>query len=280
MERVSFKPKRFLSKYIDRFYIFKKSSSIEFNLPTVLPGTGLELLFHLNSSLSLKNNKLKESHIICPRKVFEFDKTNNVNFISVRFKSGAFRHFTAIPYSELNDSCLSITEIWGNKGHELLNRINASQNLKQKIALIENFLFLQLMENRKEKNEKWDSIIAVLYKEFRTINLIELSKNSHLSYRQFERNFREQFGITAKRFQLLVRFQDTVKKSLLNDKVSYLNNALDNGYFDQSHFINEFQTLVGLKPMNYLLKENFEESFYFHSIKSSDFSFQVKAQKG
>ena len=41
---------------------------------------------------------------------------------------------------------------------------------------------------------------------------------------------------------------------------------MDNGYFDQSHFINEFQNLVGLKPMDYLLKENSEESFYFEPI--------------
>ena len=268
MEKVSFKPNKFLSKYIDRFYLYKKSSSLKFGLPIVLPGTGLELLFHLENSLYVNNNKLEESHIICPRTVFKFDKTNNVNFISVRFKSGTFRHFTSIPYSELNDSYLSITEIWKNKGYELLNRLNETENLKQKIELIENFLILRLTENKVKKNEKWDDIISILYGEFKTVNLIELSKKSHLSYRQFERNFKDQFGITAKKFQMITRLQDTIKKSLLNDRKIYLHNALDNGYFDQSHFINEFQNLVGLKPMDYLLKENSEENFYFDPIDS------------
>ncbi len=266
MEKISFKPNKFLSKYIDRFYLYKKSSSIKFELPIVLPGTGLELLFHIENCLSVKSNILEESHVICPRTIFEFDKTNNVNFISVRFKSGAFRHFTSIPYSELNDSYLSITEIWQKKGSELLNRLNETENLKQKIELIENFLILRLTENKAKKNEKWDDIISVLYGEFNTVNLIELSKKSHLSYRQFERNFKEQFGITAKKFQIITRLQDTIKKSLLNDRDTYLHNALDNGYFDQSHFINEFQNLVGLKPMDYLLKENSEENFYFEPI--------------
>ena len=263
MEKTSFKPNKFLSKYIDRYYLLKKASNIEFSLPMVLPGTGLELVFHLENSLSVNRNKLEESHIICSREVFKFDRTNNVNFISVRFKSGAFRHFTTIPYSELNDKYLSITDIWGNKGAELLNKLNDIGDLKQKIELIEDFLILRLTESKVIKNEKWDGIISVLYKEFKTVNLIELSKNSHLSYRQFERNFKEQFGITAKRFQIITRLQDTVKKSILNDETSYLNNALDNGYFDQSHFINEFQNLVGLKPMDYLLKETSEEHFYF-----------------
>lgn len=266
MERVSFKPNKFLAKYIDRFYLFKKSNDSLFRLPMVLPGTGLELLFHIEDSLFVNSNKLDESHIICPRTVFEFDKINNANFISVRFKSGAFRHFTPIPYSELNDSYLSLTEIWKNKGRELINRLSETGNLKQKIELIENFLILQLNENKVKQDEKWDPIISILYSEFKTVNLIELSKNSHLSYRQFERNFKGQFGITAKKFQIITRLQDTVKKSLLNKNTTYLNHVLDNGYFDQSHFINEFKSLVGLKPMDYLLKENSEESFYFNPI--------------
>lgn len=268
MEKTSYKPNKFLSKYVDRIYLCKKSSNLEFNLPIVLPGTGLELVFHSDDTLSVNKNKLEESHIICSREVFKFDKTNNVNFISVRFKSGAFRHFTSIPYSELNDKYLSITEIWENKGIELLNKLNETENLKKKIELIENFLILRLTENKIIKNEKWDDIISVLYKEFKTVNLIELSKKSNLSYRQFERNFKEQFGITPKKFQRITRLQDTVKKSLLNNGTLYLHNALDNGYFDQSHFINEFQNLVGLKPMDYLLKENSEEHFYFKPIEN------------
>lgn len=266
MEKISFKPNKLLSKYIDRFYLYKKSSIIKFRLPIVLPGTGLELFFHLDDNLSVNNIKLHESHIICPRKVLEFDETNNVNFLSVRFKSGAFRHFTSIPYSELNNTCLAISEIWKDKACELLNKLSETHNIKQKIELIEHFLFLRLSENKLDKNEKWDDIISILYREFKTVNLIELSKKSHLSYRQFERNFKNQFGITAKKFQIISRLQDTIKKSLLNEGNIYLHNVLDNDYFDQSHFINEFHNLVGLKPKDYLLKETIDENFYFQSI--------------
>jgi len=271
MERISFEPSKYLSKYIDRYYLYRKSSNIKFDLPIVLPGTGLDLIFHLENSLSVDNKKLDESYIICSRTVFEFNKTNSVNFISVRFKSGAFRHFTSIPFLELNDSFLSITEIWKDKGLELINKLNETEDLNQKIKLIEVFLIIQLTENKVRRDEKWDTIISVLYKEFRTVNLIELSKRTNLSYRQFERNFKKQFGITAKNFQINTRLQDTIKKSLLYDERYYLNNALDNGYFDQSHFINEFQKLVGLKPKEYLLKVNSEEHFYFikmHNKKS------------
>ncbi len=267
MKKSSFRPNVNLSNYIDRFYIFKKSVSEGFNLPIVLPGTGLELLFHSDDTLSINNSKLDKGHIICPRKVFDFDKTTKAHFISVRFKSGAFRHFTSVPYSELNDTHLSITDIWGRRGVELMNKLNDYRTVQQKIRLIEDFLVLRLSENLIEKTEKWDAIIAALYGGFNTLSLKELSHCSNLGYRQFERNFKLQFGITPKHFQRITRLQDTVKKVLLNKSPYYMNDVLDNGYFDQSHFVNEFQNFVGLKPTHFFSKDNFKTNFYFRSTQ-------------
>ncbi|MFT4611793.1 MAG: hypothetical protein ACJA1H_000845 [Glaciecola sp.] len=50
----SYKPNTFLSKYIDRFYTFESSQSDYFELPAVLPGNGIELLFYLDAPLSIK----------------------------------------------------------------------------------------------------------------------------------------------------------------------------------------------------------------------------------
>lgn len=262
MEKISFKPNKILATYIDRFYILKRSNEVAFNLPIVLPGTGLELLFHIDETLFVNKVKLAKSHIICPRKVFEFDKTKHVYFISVRFKSGAFRHFTSIPYLALNDTYLSVTTIWKSNGLELLDRLNDFRELSKKIALIESFLMKRLVENKKETTKKWDEVISTLYTKYNVINLQELATKTNLSYRQFERSFKKQFGITAKKFQRISRFQDTTKKILLAEKEYYLDEVLDNGFFDQSHFINEFQNFVKLKPSDYFIKNNFKNNFY------------------
>ncbi|MEX0274587.1 MAG: helix-turn-helix transcriptional regulator [Flavobacteriaceae bacterium] len=117
-----------------------------------------------------------------------------------------------------------------------------------------------------EKNDKWDPIIDELYYNFDSNTIEDLSQKAHLSLRQFERGFKAQFGITAKEFQKITRFQDVIKNILLNRNSDYLDTILDNGYFDQSHFIKEFKSLTKKTPLEYFTEENFNGHFYHKSI--------------
>jgi len=263
----SYKPNQFLSKYIDRFYTFEKSAIIAFELPPILPGTGLELLFHTDIPLSIDNIKLNFAHIVCPRKLSNFEQTKKVSFLSVRFKSGAFRHFTNIPYSKLNNNYLSVENIWGVEGKQFLMDLNNINTPEDKIPLIEQFLTSTFEKYHLSENDYWDGIIDDLYYNFKENSIKELSKKSNLSLRQFERNFKNQFGITPKMFQKITRFQNTAKKILLSSTTDYLKIVLDNGYFDQSHFIKDFKLFTTKKPTTYFVEENFKENFYHIPLK-------------
>ncbi|MBC3759929.1 helix-turn-helix transcriptional regulator [Hyunsoonleella sp. SJ7] len=269
LKNKSYKPTPFLSKYIDRFYTFEKKSSDYFELPAVLPGTGLELLFHLDKPLSINNNRLPRAHTVCPRKMFKFDKDKSVSFLSVRFKSGAFRHFCSVPFSELNDTYYSVQNLWQEKGEELLNKLDKNPNIEFKIKEVELFLRSTFKEHHDEDNDKWDSIIEELYYNFKSNTIQKISKSSYLSLRQFERGFKKQFGITAKEFQKITRFQEVIKSLLLNKNPAYLDTVLENGYFDQSHFIKEFKSLTQQTPLEYLTSNNFKSHFYHKSINAS-----------
>lgn len=265
-ENISYKTTPFLSQYIDRFYIFEKSRSDYFELPVVPPGTGLELLFYLDKPLSLNGNMLPSAHSFCPRKIFYFDKNKKVSFISVRFKSGAFRHFTSIPFSELNNNYFSVTHLWREKGEKLLDRLENISKPELKIKEIELFLTNVFNEHHNKENDKWDSIIDELYYNFDSNTIEQLSQKASLSLRQFERGFKSQFGITAKEFQKITKFQNVVKQIFLNKRSDYLHTILDNGYFDQSHFIKEFKSLTKKTPLEYFNEENFDSHFYHQSI--------------
>ncbi|WP_136481265.1 helix-turn-helix domain-containing protein [Cognatitamlana onchidii] len=262
----SYRPSSFLSKYIDRFYVFEKSSDVYFELPAVPPGTGLELVFYLGSPLFVNNNQLPKAHTVCPRTIFNFDKTKSTSFISVRFKSGAFRHFSDVPFSELNDNYYSVQSLWGKKGKSLINRLDKKTPLENKIKEIELFLADIFDDYHKKENDKWDFIIDELYYHFKRNTIKEISEKSNLSLRQFERGFKKQFGITAKEFQKITRFQEVIKSLLLNKKADYLTIILENGYFDQSHFIKEFKSLTQRTPLEYFTIENFNSHFYHKSI--------------
>lgn len=258
-----------MTKYVDRIYVLKHSG--EFKLPAILPGTGLELLFHTHEPFLMNNHKCDNAHIICPRNsILHIDESSDVSFISVRFKSGAFRHFSSIPYLELNNQFASVEDIWGTKGKEFLEKLNECHTIENKIKSIESFLLECLYGYHDKQNDKWDTIMYSLYKQYNSISLKELAAFTNLGYRQFERNFKSQFGITSKKIQRIIRFEATVKKILLNKDPEYLPTALDHGYYDQSHFINEFQFFAGEKPTDYFITKNYDHHFYDTSIKAPE----------
>ncbi|WP_234859535.1 helix-turn-helix domain-containing protein [Aquimarina aquimarini] len=263
----TYKTTSFLSKYIDRFYVVEQSIDNNSGLPPILPGTGLELLFHINIAVSINSQPLEKGHIVCPRTISYFDHINNAAFIAVRFKSGAFRHFTSIPFSELNDTFISVQDIWGDKGRELLCKLEHILAIPSKIKEIEKFLLHAFNTYHQTKNGKWDTVIHDLYYHFNERTIKEVSDKTKIGLRQFERSFKDQFGITPKAFQKITRFQDTTKKILLNKNTSYLHEALENGYYDQSHFIKEFKYFANKTPAKYFSENELDNHFYYKSIK-------------
>ncbi|WP_299136010.1 AraC family transcriptional regulator [uncultured Tenacibaculum sp.] len=262
MNKKYYKPSKNLSSYVDRYFICKQFEK----LPLILPGTGLELLFHINESFNINNQTLSQAHILCPRTHLKINTNSKVNYIAVRFKSGAFRHFSPLGHTEFINSYLSVEDLWKNSGKTLISKLQETSEINDKIQLIEQFLISKLSKYQIKETTNWDGVITSLYKNFNTINLQELACNTNLSYRQFERNFKQHFGITSKKFQRIARLQNTVKQVLLSKNTHYLHIALDNGYYDQSHFIKDFFLLSGTKPSNYFTMDNFDNHFYYKSL--------------
>jgi len=260
-------PSTLLTKYIDRFYVFEYSAKDQGELPQVLPGTGLELVYYLGKPLSVNGDVLPKMHTVCPRTIMQFDPQESAMFLSVRFKSGAFRHFTSVPFSALNNQYISATTLWGNKATELIRKLDKPSKLLSKVQYIETFLIEMFNQHYDSKNDKWDKIIDELYYYFDLNTITELAKKSDLSLRQFERNFKVQFGITAKEFQKISRFQTVTKKILFSKNPDYLGIILDGGYFDQNHFIKEFKAYTGTTPKQYFLDVNFDDRLYYNKKK-------------
>ena len=73
-----------------------------------------------------------------------------------------------------------------------------------------------------------------------------------LSPRRFIQLFAEEVGLTPKLFCRVRRFQEVVRFIDTQRRFSWSNLALACGYYDQAHFINDFQSFSGLTPTAYL----------------------------
>jgi len=265
----NYKPSPPLLPYIDRYWYCSSDGKTEISLFPVFPGTGLDLIIHFESSFHTKEKKLPSSHTFCPRQSIDINATGKLDFLAIRFRCGTFRHFCSVHFKELNNEFLSVTDIWGKDGQEFLDKLHEEQSSLDRINILDAFFREQLNIHNKSFAIP-DTSISYIYKNYENTVINSLAKDFNISLRHFERLFKEEFDISPKRFQVISRFQSTIKEILLSPHDNYLQIALENGYYDQSHFIKECKLLSGMSPTEILSMKNKNVHFFFK--KYSDFS--------
>jgi len=160
-----------------------------------------------------------------------------------------------IPSSEAANQLIDLHTLLGVEGKILTEEMIAAPDNPARIRLINIFLEGRLTQQR---HPEIAHIVRGIYTSKGMVNVQELATQAYLSQRQFERNFKEQVGFTAKSFTKLVRF-----KSLLTaqSKKSLTSLAYEYGYYDQSHLIQDFKRFTGYTPLVYF-KGRAEEVFY------------------
>jgi transcriptional regulator GlxA family with amidase domain len=79
------------------------------------------------------------------------------------------------------------------------------------------------------------------------VSIDELAGQAGLSVRQFRRTCLAQTGLTPKVLARVLRFRHALAQVHAHP-CAFAHMALDCGYYDQAHFINEFRELSGRTP--------------------------------
>lgn len=261
------KPAPVLGPYIERYWGWDFEGKEELHMPTIPPGVGMDMFFHCRAPFAtLQQGHFPKSHLLFSlQQPTALLPSSNIGFIAVRFRAGMFKHFCAIPLAELPDLYPDAIELWGRNGSQLLERVNNAEGFESRVAWLDQY-FSAMLSVHKKQASPWSCIARDIYYHHDPARLEALAKQTHLSYRQFRRRFIDETGIAPKHFQQLVRFRSTLRPLLINKERQYLGTALDNGYFDQMHFIKEFKRFLGATPSNFLQEKNFMSHFYYPSL--------------
>lgn len=267
MKIASFKASAQLQPYINRYWLWEG----EQELPTMLPGTGAELIFQYASpTITIHSNN---THTVMPLGVLlqprfhslQLTTKSKASFIAVRFRHGALRHFCKYSLADLLDQPTSVSILWGEEGNQLIAQMQETTTIAQRIALLNDFLLKQLQNHHKQ--QLWlDKAINQLYYTLEPLAINTIAEQLSFSTRYFQKKFKEHYGVTAKYFHCVSRFEKTLRQLLLTHKSYYLDTALAHGYYDQAHFIKQFKQFTQTTPLHYLQDKNFRTHFYNKSL--------------
>lgn len=124
--------------------------------------------------------------------------------------------------------------------------------------------YLKKAKAPQEQALKMPSVIDYLMENYqRRIDIPALAAMASLSVKQFERNFKKEYGSVPVRYIQRIRL-DAARQMLALTKLPISQISRENGFYDSSHFSSQFQKYEGLSPkafrQKHLLQGNGEKA--------------------
>jgi AraC-like DNA-binding protein len=155
--------------------------------------------------------------------------------------------------TELFTNCETALEIlWGRAAQNLRNDLREAHPPARKFDLLDFALRHRLSESKTQRRTPTlDYALTRLHNSPGTTTIAALTRDIGISPRRLSQLFREQIGVSPKLYCRIQRFQQAVQLMHRGADIHWAELALTCGYYDQSHFANDFQAFSGLSPTHY-----------------------------
>lgn len=175
---------------------------------------------------------------------------NIMNFLLlIEFHSGCLFPFIGVNQSEFTDLSFGLIDVDKPLMQSFENALINSDNMESLISSLNKILLNRLTDF----NSK--TVVSAIKNEILVhngnISMSELASSFFYSEKHIRRLFLNYIGTSPKMFSRIVRVNYALQ--LMQNKHMLLNDlALQAGFFDQSHFINDFKSICSLTPHEYM----------------------------
>lgn len=156
-----------------------------------------------------------------------------------------------MPADYLSNVRIDSEQLWGIKGKVLEEQIMMAHSYEQRVHLVSNF-FLERIKMIGDQEMAFVQQFKSVIDNNSLHAITSFAHHCNLSRRQFERKLKMYSGFSPKEFFNIIRFKNVLKEIEQRNK-SLAQVAMDAGYYDQSHFTNEFKKLSGYNPREFVL---------------------------
>ena len=179
------------------------------------------------------------------------DTSEQEHVAGVAFRPGGTVAFLRVPAHETADRDVPLADLIGPcRTASLRERLLASGSAEAGLEAIETAL-LELGASR-SIHPAVSFALNAFDRAPNTTSIAAVTGAIGMSAKRFIERFKNDVGVTPKRYCRIRRFQQALGSAHRAHGVDWAQVALDCGYFDQAHFIHDFRSFAGVTPTAYL----------------------------
>ena len=227
----------------------------------LLPDGSVELVVNLHDERvpvytrgNLERCEVFRGSVVCGphSQFFAIDTATELNVVGVHFKPGGAYPFFKLPSWELHNLHVGLDALWGRAtAGELRERLLVAVTPEAKARVLERAL-LAAAGVVPERHPAVAFALNTFHETAEAQKIGAVAEQIGLSPRRFIEVFRKEVGLSPKLFCRVRRFQQVLRMISAGRGLDWAEIAVTCGYFDQSHFIHDFQTFSGINPSSYL----------------------------
>jgi AraC-like DNA-binding protein len=262
-ERIS--PPSKLADLIECFWVIEDDSK-EVHQQKIIPDGFPEIIFHYGDPyrVNISGEWEEQSSQLLAGQIknhFYLENTGASGMIGIKFKPYALAELFDLNMQNFTDSVVDLNSILEEEFASVYKNILSNDGYKSKIELL-NTLLEELATNS-IPIEKVRSAIAMIFKNNGFLSISEIAEKTQISERHLERIFKKAIGLSPKFYCRVIRFS-YIFEFVQQEDASWSEIAQLSGFYDQSHFIKNFQEFTGEDPSNYFFEELNMANFFLN----------------
>jgi AraC-like DNA-binding protein len=264
-------PHFLLKNYIEKMWLFESGGKMPVDdMKLVVPNGNIKLTVSYQNGVvaamdgktfASKEHDITLTGLVDVPVILDVDKDVATETIGIEFNPrGAYRffHFTL---NDIQNQIYSLSDVLGNGGKRLIEQINNTTPVQQKIVLLQQFLLNQL--SLQDEDLIFEYCVQRIIFSKGKITVKELEKKTGYSSRWLNMKFNDKLGVSPKNLCSIIRFRQYYQSLINGNEKSFSRNDFYEFYYDQSHFIKDFKRFTGLPPAKFEKQANdFGRNYY------------------
>ncbi|MDZ7662743.1 AraC family transcriptional regulator [Thiohalophilus sp.] len=173
-----------------------------------------------------------------------------VGLLGIEFYPTGFYRLFRQDCSAFTDCMTDFARVVPEHAAALNEALSLKTDTTSRLETLEHFL--SHFADNAEQTPGIDQAVALIENQGGYLRVEELAQKCHWSPKQLYRYFMKIVGVSPKHFAKIVQINGVVAQIHAGSYEGLHQLALQCGYYDQAHFIRDFQRLIGTNPLAFL----------------------------
>jgi AraC-like DNA-binding protein len=237
------------------------------------PNSFCSLVFNYGDSYFLQNKKYERLkvplHFIAGHAVYSYKLflQGKIGIAGIVLKPAALSTFFDLPAFEFIEVRVDTLKVLPhNFIHPCIMQVTQAITIEERVKAMEAFM-MQQYEIRKPVTDFIDHAANMIVEKNGMLHVYDLLKDAFMSRRTFERRFFQKVGLSPKYYARIRRIAYLCNLIAGKKKVNWPQIFYECEFYDQAHFIKDFEEFTGRSPQQYL-QENSELANFVQKPKT------------